>query len=109
MLKELSERERLQLLEFICAFAWADLEVQPEEWQRVRKVIERLHIPKKEREHVLEWLVVPPDPEEIDPQSIPEEHRDIFLRAVEEIIGADHEVKRGEASQLDVFRKILGK
>ena len=109
MLKELSERERLQLLEFICAFAWADLEVQPEEWQKVRQMIERLHIPEEERERVLEWLVVPPDPDDIDPESIPEEHRTIFLRAVEELIAADHRVKRGEASQLDVFRRILGR
>lgn len=107
MLKELSASERLQLLEFICAFAWADLEVQPEEWTKVRRVMERLHIPVAERERVLEWLVVPPDPEDVDPESIPEEHRAKFLRAVEELIGADHEVKKGEASLLEVFRRIL--
>ena len=109
MLKDMGPEERLQLLEFICAFAWADLEVQPEEWAKVRKVMERLHIPEKDRERVLEWLVVPPDPEEIDPAAIPEEHRAVFLRAAKEVIGADHEINDDEAEQLDIFRRILGR
>ncbi len=109
MLKDMNQKQRLQLLEFICAFAWADLEVQPEEWEKVRQVMKRLHIPVEEREHVLGWLVTPPDAEEIDPQLIPEEHRAVFLRAAEEVIRADGEINEDEAEQLEVFRRILGK
>lgn len=106
-LSDLGERERLQLLEFVCAFAWADLVVRPEEWLKVKRLMERLEIPDAERDQVLEWLVVPPEPDDIDPESIPEEHRDIFLRTIEEVIAADHELAWGEATQLDAFRRIL--
>jgi uncharacterized tellurite resistance protein B-like protein len=107
-LADLDERERLQLLEFVCAFAWADLVVRPEEWQKVKRLMERLEISDAERERVLEWLVVPPEPDDIDPESIPEEHRRLFLRAVEELVAADRKVSEGEFEQLATFRRILG-
>ena len=31
MLEGLDARQRLQLIKFVCSFAWADLEVRPEE------------------------------------------------------------------------------
>lgn len=107
MLKDMDRDQRMQLLEFVCAFAWADLEVQPEEWAKVRRIMERLHIPAADREQVLGWLAVPPDPERVDPALIPAEHRAVFLRAAQEVIAADDEITADEAEELAIFRKLL--
>ena len=42
MLQSLDRTERLQLMKFVCSFAWADLEVRPEEREFVARLIRRL-------------------------------------------------------------------
>ena len=42
MLDRLSSAERLRLMKFVCSFAWADLEVRPEERRFVARLIDRL-------------------------------------------------------------------
>ena len=67
MLETLDREERLRLVKFVCSFAWADLEVQVEEREFVKRLVERLELDDAERGMVDEWLQVPPRPEEVDP------------------------------------------
>ena len=68
---QLDHRARLQLMRFVCSFAWADLEVRSAEQSFVTKIMERLDLSKEERKKVATWLKVPPPPEEVDPALVP--------------------------------------
>ncbi|MCI0650296.1 MAG: TerB family tellurite resistance protein [Planctomycetes bacterium] len=107
MLHTLNGNERLQLMRFICSFAWADLRIEPREREFVFKMIKKLHLAPEERSQVLAWLARPPQPEEIDPAEVPLEHRKIFLDAVEQVAGADHDLAVEERESLSLFRQLL--
>ena len=106
MLGQLDHEERLRLMKFVCSFAWADLEIQAEERAMVSKMIEKLQL-EDERKEVMAWLRHPPPIEEIDPTLVPRDHRALFLRAVEEIIGADDVVDPNEAETFELFKMLL--
>ena len=61
MLSALDRKDRLRLMKFVCSFAWADLEVRPEERAYVARLIERLDLDAAERREVSGWLRVPPE------------------------------------------------
>ena len=73
-LSELERADRLRLLKFVCAFAWADLEVHPEERAFALRLVRRLGLDEAEERQVTGWLEVPPPPESVDPTDIPAEH-----------------------------------
>lgn len=105
-LASLSPRERLQLLRFVCSFVWADLEVGPAERTFVLSLLQRLRLPESEIAHVKEWLETPPPPEEVDPSSVPHEHRRLFLEAVEQAVRVDGTVNPAEGEHLALFRQL---
>ena len=107
MLSALDRKDRLHLMRFVCSFAWADLEIRPEERAYVARLIERLELDPGERREVREWLRVPPDPGEVDPTDIPLEHRRLFVAAVEGAIAADGELAPEERENLQLFRALL--
>jgi uncharacterized tellurite resistance protein B-like protein len=107
MLNQLEHGERLRLMKFVCSFAWADLEIHPEERKYVAKLIKRLGLDEKEAAQVDAWLALPPHPETVDPTSIPAEHRKLFVQTVEEIIAADGEVAPEERETLGLFKLLL--
>lgn len=107
MLSRLDRAERLRLMKFVCSFAWADLEIQPEERKYVRSLIQRLGLDEEEIRQTNTWLKVPPHPESVDPTSIPAEHRKLFVQAVEEIIAADGVVAPEERETLGLFKLLL--
>ena len=43
-LDQLKGRERLNLLKFVCSFAWADLEIRSEERRFIKRLVERLEL-----------------------------------------------------------------
>jgi uncharacterized membrane protein YebE (DUF533 family) len=107
-LGRLTRAERLQLVKFACAAAWADLEVNRTERSFILGLALRLGLPKDEIEHVREWLETPPSPDEVDPNLIPPEHRRLFLEAVEEAMVADGVMDGPERDSLQVLRDLLG-
>ncbi|MFL2936698.1 MAG: hypothetical protein ACJZ7Z_08190, partial [Myxococcota bacterium] len=107
MLNELTTADRLQLMKFVCSFAWADLEVRPEERVFIGRLIRRLELSDDEEIQVHGWLDVPPAPDSVDPTSIPVEHRQVFLAAIEGVIGADGETSLEESDNLQLFRQLL--
>ena len=104
---DLDKESRLRLVRFVCSFAWADLEVQDAERSLVTKMLDQLGLDVQEKEMAEQWLKLPPDPEDVDPTDIPEEHRQIFLNTVLQLVGADGVVDPNEMETLAIFEKLL--
>jgi uncharacterized tellurite resistance protein B-like protein len=103
MLDKLSREERLQLMRFVCSFAWADLHVHAHEREFVRKMIRRLHLNAEEAKQVHSWLEVPPEADAVDPTRIPRAHREIFLKAARQVMSVDGEI---DAEEQENFRLL---
>ena len=108
MLERLNQRERMQLLKFVCSFAWADLEIRPEERAFVRNLIERLALEENERATVCGWLEAPPEIESVDPTLVPHEHRRLFLEEIVGVIESDGEIAPEERESLRIFEALVG-
>lgn len=106
-LKDLAREDRMLLLRFVCSFAWADLSVAPEERRFIGDLVERLDLDEAERAEVAGWLEVPPDPDSVDPQQVPQQHRAAFVKAVETVITADGQVLPREREQLILLAQML--
>lgn len=107
MLDELNREERLQLMRFVCSFAWADLEVSSEEREFIVKLVDRLDLDDDEREEVAKWLELPPRADDLDPAEIPREHRKLFLDAARAMILSDGDVDDVEAENLIILDQLL--
>lgn len=107
MLEQLDRRERLRLVEFVCSFAWADLEIRPEERVFISRLIRRLELGEDENLQVQKWLDRPPQIDGLDPTSIPASHRRIFVEEIEGLIAADGEISDEERDSLEIFKQLL--
>ena len=107
-MQSLTPEDRLALLRFVCSFAWADLEVTPEERTFVGQLVDHLRIPGAERAQVRAWLAHPPDPADIDPLDVPPEHRRQFLEEARAVVEADGFVSPDELENFCLFRELLG-
>lgn len=106
MASHLPREERLHLMKFVCAFAWADLEIQDEERTLVSKMIESLEL-SEDRAKIEGWLRHPPAPEEVDPTDVPREHRELLLDLVRQLVAADDRIDPKEAETLAIFEQLL--
>lgn len=107
MLESLAREDRLQLMKFVCSFAWADLEVQSAEKDFVKRLVDKLKLGEDEREQVRQWLEVPPPAEELDPADIPRAHRKIFYDAIRALVLSDGKVNKTEVENLALFEMLL--
>jgi hypothetical protein len=107
MLEALSREDRMQLMRFVCSFAWADLEIRPEERDFIIKMITRLELNEDETAEVAQWLQVPPRADELDPEDIPREHRKLFLDAARAMILSDGNIEQVEAENLIILDALL--
>ena len=108
MLKDLSSSDRLRLMKFVCSFAWADLEIRPEERAFVGRLVSGLSLDPDEQRQVQRWLERPPAAESLDPTRIPVEHRRLFIEAAEGMIASDGRITSEESENLAVFKQLLG-
>ena len=107
MLDQLDQRERLRLVQFVCSFAWADLEIQPEERVFISRLIRRLELGEAEDLQIQQWLERPPSLDDLDPTSIPAAHRRFFVEAIEGLISADGEIAEEERESFEIFKQLL--
>ena len=107
MLDQLDQRERLRLVQFVCSFAWADFEIQPEERVFISRLIRRLELGEEENLQVQQWLDSPPNLDDLDPTSIPAAHRRFFVEAIEGLISADGEIGDEERETFEIFQQLL--
>jgi uncharacterized membrane protein YebE (DUF533 family) len=107
MLDVLNREDRLQLMRFVCSFAWADLEVSDREREFIVKMVIRLGLNEEEQDQVAQWLEVPPRADDLDPADIPREHRKLFLDAARAMILSDGTIEEEEAENLIIFDQLL--
>jgi uncharacterized membrane protein YebE (DUF533 family) len=107
MLDALNREDRLQLMRFVCSFAWADLEITDREREFIVKMVIRLGLDDEEQDQVAEWLEVPPRADDLDPADIPREHRQLFLDAAKAMILSDGTVEDVEAENLIILDQLL--
>jgi uncharacterized membrane protein YebE (DUF533 family) len=107
MLDALNKEDRLQLMRFVCSFAWADLEIADAEREFIVKMVIRLGLDDEEQEQVAKWLEVPPPADDLDPADIPTEHRQLFLDAAKAMIMSDGNVEDVEAENLIILDQLL--
>ena len=107
MLDQLDQRERLRLVQFVCSFAWADFEIQPEERVFISRLISRLELGEEENLQVQQWLDSPPNLDDLDPTSIPAAYRRFFVEAIEGLISADGEIGDEERESFEIFQQLL--
>ena len=60
-----------------------------------------------EAAQVQEYLKTPPTPEEVDPNDVPPEHRQVFLNLCLQLVGADGVVAEAEMETLSLLEKLL--
>jgi uncharacterized tellurite resistance protein B-like protein len=107
MLQQLNRDDRLQLVRFVCSFAWADLEIRDAERDFVHDLIRRLELDDEEAAAVEGWLAFPPAPEEVDPMEIPVEHRKIFLDTMLALVAADGELDEAETESFNLLSQLV--
>lgn len=106
-LADLNRAERMQLMKFVCSFAWTDLEVGDEERAYIRRLMGRLHLDAEERRQVALWLEVPPSPDAVDPTDIPHEHKKLFLDTLRALASKDHDVSEEERVSLALLDQLI--
>ena len=104
---ELTTDEKLRVMRFICAFAWADLEIQSDEVKLIHQIMNALDLDKIHYPTVLGWLKRPPRAEDVDPLSIPDNLKEIILDAATGVILADGELQDSEMEMLELLQNIL--
>jgi uncharacterized tellurite resistance protein B-like protein len=107
MLDRLSREDRLLLVQFLCAFAWTDLEVTDRERRFVKRLVERAELSGDDAKQVEEWLAVAPSPGSVDPKRVPAEHRRLFFDAVRAMVYMDGKVDDEERESLERLRIAL--
>ena len=103
---DLNIDQRMQLIRFICSFAWADFEVKSSERAMVAKIVENLELPLEARTTVRDWLKEPPPLDDIDPTDVPRQHRQVFLDTAWQMISADGAVSREEWESYKLFKEL---
>ncbi len=104
---QLNRDDRLRLVKFVCSFAWADLEIRPEERIFVDHIVRSLELNDEDQSKVAGWMKIPPSPESIDPTRIPTEQRKLFLDSIEGVITSDGEVAPEERENLALLKELL--
>lgn len=107
MLDALDREDRLQLMRFVCSFAWADLEVTEGERDFVIRLVDKLGLDDDERSQVAQWLEVPPRADDLDPADVPREHRQLFLDAARAMILSNGRLGDVEAENLVILDQLL--
>jgi uncharacterized tellurite resistance protein B-like protein len=106
-IKKLTREDRLRLMRFVCAFAWADLDVKGSEKRFVHKLVKQLQLDATEAKQVEQWLEVPPKAEDVDPNQVPRAHRKLFLETARNMIEADGSVSAEERESLTLLAQLL--
>jgi len=103
----LSPTDRLQLLRFVCFFAWIDGVMHPQERSLIVRLANGFGLSRQELRVVKGWVKSPPRPEDIEHQRIPIEHRQLFLSAVQAMIAVDDNIDPRESQAAKRLERML--
>jgi uncharacterized tellurite resistance protein B-like protein len=104
----LSREDRMLLVKFVCAFAWADLIVDDRERRFVERLVKRLELDDADLVQAEQWLHVAPSPASVDPAKIPEAHRRVFVDTIRALIYVDGKVDEDERASFERLQSALG-
>ena len=102
---QLNRNDRLRLVKFVCSFAWADLEIHPEERTFVDHIVRLLELNDEDQSKVEGWMAIPPSPESVDPTRIPMAQRKLFLDSIEGVIISDGRIAPEERENLALLKE----
>jgi len=105
----LDRDDRMRLMKFVCAFAWADLDIADQERSFVHRMSRLLDLDADDRARVADWLELPPSVEELDPAEVPPAHRRLFLELARGLIHADGEVSEVERENFVLLERLFGR
>lgn len=104
----LPRETRLQLVHFLCVFAWIDLRVGRRERRYILDLCRLLELDAEERIRVEGWLERPPEEDALsDPQSVPSSYRELFLDEVSRLIASDETLDVEEVDAMRTLRALL--
>jgi uncharacterized tellurite resistance protein B-like protein len=103
---DLTEAERIDLMRFLCSFAWADGEVQPKERAVLDRVLAGLQLSDEGHAQVRAWLSAPPDMEGFDFGAIAPDKRSLFTDHAFEVAAADGGLAAEELAHLQMFMRF---
>ena len=103
----LTSEEKLQIMRFVCAFAWADLKVVAAEKKLIERFSNILSLTESEKQSVASWVAHPPRPEEIDPYQISDHLKETIITAAQAVSIVDGDFDPKEADLLDLLKSIL--
>lgn len=106
-LSDLNTEERKRLVRFVCAFAWADLDLGREESDFIQRLVRRLELGPDVEVEVAAMLRSPPDPDKVDPNLIPTSHREIFVDTIRALLAADLTITEEEKESMQLLEKLL--
>jgi hypothetical protein len=72
----------------------------------VHRLVSRLHLSAEEARQVEGWLKVPPPEDDVDPTSIPSDHRKLFVDTLREMVASDGEVSSEEKETLALIEQL---
>ena len=99
----LTEAEQIDLMRFLCSFAWADGEVQAQEKVVLERVLSSLTLSEAGRAEASRWLFRPPNMEGFDFGAIPPDKRALFLDRAFEVAAAHGGLGKEELRHLQMF------
>ena len=108
MLDDLPASDRLLLLELVCTFAWADLDVSPAERRFIERLVSQIPLSDEDKEQVELWTHMAPAPRPMDFSRIPERYRRTFLEAARATMYADGVLDPDEEEAFERLRGALG-
>jgi hypothetical protein len=99
----LSPADRKQVLRFAASFLWADLEIVDAERRFLTELAEELDEP----DEVARLLACPPEPEDVDPASVPPDVADVIRQTALRAIAADGNVEPEEMTMFELLDDLL--
>lgn len=103
---QLSADERVELLRFLCWFAYADLSLDPREYDLIDSFAGTMRLNGEQREQVQGWLEDPPDLSLEDVKNVPAEKRELYLDALMLLGNADRNIHSMESKLFERISEI---
>jgi hypothetical protein len=107
VIAELTREDKMELAKFVCAFVWADMVVKDEERRFVVTLCRKMGLQGPDLKQVERWLRQPPSADELDPNRVPLQHRELFLETVRNVAAADGEVHDDEKEMIRLFEEMM--
>jgi tellurite resistance protein len=102
-----SEKAKRRIIRFAIACAWADLELDESELAVIFDLAEELRLDAIGRALLVEWIAMPPAPEDVDPTTLDPEEARLCLVIAKRVIEADGKKTEEECALYALLRELF--